>query len=356
MNNSYSDALLASILKGTVSNAFEGLLTKNINIDKGIRGRASTSQNHLRDFLSSQHKSDPTFPRVLSKADQDFLGGSFDRHTKNWPLDDIDIYFPLDGYNLWYIQNYSRLPYTVMSDHVLAGNPLLGTKWSVGGMISSSKLIEGFATVLKNRYSRTEVKPNGQAVSLRMSLGETESEDGLGYDIVPCFFLKPDNFLEDAFYLIPDGNNGWIRTNPKIDSKITANLHVKNNETFRKVVKIIKYWNSEMLSGTFNSYYIELAIARGYESQNQAGKTINTLPFGIALGFWALNQAAKQGAQQPWLAGAPSVPSGTTKITDLEYLDNVQRYSEIAWDDELAERYDEALKKWKIIFGVSFGN
>jgi hypothetical protein len=83
---------------------FEDLSTRQINIPLGIRSTAGRSQNHLRDFLAAESARDADFPRVLANADSDFLGGSFARHTKKWPLDDIDIYIPLDN-NLFYFQN-----------------------------------------------------------------------------------------------------------------------------------------------------------------------------------------------------------------------------------------------------------
>ncbi len=58
--------LLLEARARTVSGAFERFLDKEINIAKGIRGLASTSQNHLRDFLATERQRDVTFPRVLS--------------------------------------------------------------------------------------------------------------------------------------------------------------------------------------------------------------------------------------------------------------------------------------------------
>jgi len=186
--------LLLEARARTVSGAFERFLDKEINIAKGIRGLASTSQNHLRDFLATERQRDVTFPRVLSIADRDFIGGSFARHTKNWPLDDIDVYLPLDGHGLFYLQNGFCLPYTVVSDGVLTANPLFNSRWMDGFYISSRKLINEFAAVLRRHYPKeTQVRPNGEAVSIRMSHGATKSGDGLGYDVVPCFSLKPDN-------------------------------------------------------------------------------------------------------------------------------------------------------------------
>ncbi len=172
----------------SVSQCFEDILTNSINIPEGIRTTASTSHQNLRRFLQDECKSDPGFPPVLKIADCDFLGGSFGRHTKVRPLDDIDIYFPLDGANLFYYVQGAVLPYTVASDG-LTWNPLLTARWANGNWVSSSKLVEGFAAVLKRRFPQTKVKTSGQAVTVQMTLGASTASDGLGYDVVPCFSL-----------------------------------------------------------------------------------------------------------------------------------------------------------------------
>src|SRR5262245_52227652 len=136
----------------TVDGAFEKFLDKEINISKAMRHKASTSQQHIRDFLADEHDRDPFFPRLLSDAD--FLGGSFARHTKVWPLDDIDIYFSIDGHGLIYTKRGWVQPYTIVSDDVLDDNPLLldPRRWMKGNVISSRKLIDGFAEVLDRHY------------------------------------------------------------------------------------------------------------------------------------------------------------------------------------------------------------
>jgi hypothetical protein len=117
----------------SISQSFEELLTNSINIREGIRIIASTSHQNLRRFLQEECERDSGFPSVLNTVDSDFLGGSFARHTKTRPLDDIDIYLPLDGANLFYFEHGARLPYTVLSDgsrvdpaaHVAMGERLL---------------------------------------------------------------------------------------------------------------------------------------------------------------------------------------------------------------------------------------
>lgn len=349
--------ILQSLLKeaGCVNGAFGQLLDSSINISDGIRSTASNSHNHLRDFLNDECNRDATFPRILSINDDDFLGGSFARHTKIWPLDDIDIYLPLDGFSLIYQQNGYRLPYTVVSDGVLSSNPLLGNRWMIGSYISSSKLLTEFASVLKRHYPDTKVKPDGQSVVIRMTQGETSDGEGLGYDIVPCFSMQPDNKMESHFYLMPDGRDGWMRTNPRIDTEIAEKLHSANNKTYKKVVKIIKYWNKERFRGILPSYYIELSIAKIYLQKNNANEFVNDISFGFLLGFWALNEAVKQGAQDSFLSLAPKVYPGTITDGHKQIINAAYSVSLQAWNAECNGNQELAISNWKKIFGDNFG-
>jgi len=335
------------------SGALEQLLEQEINISKGIRETASTSQNHLRGFLASEHDRDPSFPRVLSTNDNDFLGGSFARHVKNWPLDDIDVYLPLDGYNLTYNSSGLRLPYTVISDDILSSNPLLTNRWTIGQTISSAKLVNEFAVVLRRHYpEKTEVQANGEAVTIRMKQGETESGEGLGYDVVPCFSLKPDNPLELPFYLISDGIGGWKRTNPRRDLEISEQLQKNNDKTFRKAVKLVKFWNTDQLGGVMSSYYIELAIARAFMKENEQGEYMRSVSLATALAFWAVNQAVTQGDQTSWIANTPLVKPGDLSVMHKVTLGMANTNALEAWNKEKAGEHPAALRAWQNVFGA----
>ena len=355
-NSEYLLPLLRESQPRPISSLFEKLLDAEINIAKGIRETASTSQNHLRDFLAGEHGRDATFPRVLSIKDSDFIGGSFARHVKNWPLDDIDVYLPLDGHELIYFgAGGIRLPYTVVTDNVLARNPLLAARWTSGSVISSAKLINEFAAVLRRHYpDATDVYPNGEAVSIRMKQGETDQADGLGYDVVPCFSLKPDNAFERPFYVIPDGRDGWIRTNPRHDHAVSEQLQNDNGKTFRKAVKLVKFWNTERLGGAISSYYIELAVARAFMERNAKGEYARNLSFAVALAFWAVNQAVIQGDQASWIAQAPPVKPGDLGAVQKLLLATATAFALDAWAKEQANDRLGALQAWKNTFGDKF--
>jgi hypothetical protein len=345
--------VLAEYRAKSVSQSFEDLLTSSINIPEGIRSTASGSHQNLREFLQEEYERDPGFPPILKTADCDFLGGSFARHTKTWPLDDIDIYFPLDGANLFYYLHGAVQPYTVASDG-LAWNPLLTPRWANGSWVSSSKLIDGFATVLKRRFPQTKVKPNDQAVSVQMTQGASAASDGLGYDIVPCFSLSPNQQGEGRFYLMPDGRGSWIRTNPRYDGAVADLLQKDHNKLFRKAVKLVKYWNAEQLNGKLNSYFIELSVARAFWDKGCKRESISTLSYGVALAFWAVQQAVTRGVQDPWLSNAPPVYPGDVLAGRVTVLKSATDLACAAWEDEKASKMASAAAKWRRVFGDKF--
>lgn len=351
MNGSYNalHTLLKEAATRTAGGAFDRFLDKEINIGRGTRSKASTSQKHLREFLVDETERDEDFPRILQYADSDFLGGSFARHSKIWPLDDIDAYFPIDGQWLVYSQHGLRLPYTVLTDDVLDNNPLLNApdRWMDGSYISSKKLIAGFGKVLNRHYpDQTRIRADGEAVNVQMA--------DLGFDVVPCFSLRPDDPNEQPFYVIPDGNNGWIDTNPRIDNQISEQLQRQNEGTFRRAVKLVKWWNKNRFGDQLSSYYVELAIMRGFFSKNQWGGYVTTISDAVALGFESLRDAAWAGDQTSWIPTAPSVERGDMSTDDLQLLDTVAGAARDAVNTETAGDSESALKIWKAVFGQKF--
>lgn len=347
-------ALLATRTTPSVATALRGLLDRQINITKGIRGQASDSQQHLRDFLATERTRDATFPRVLSSADADFLGGSFARHTKTWPLDDIDLYVPLDGENLFYLSYGQRLPYTVLADGVLLTNPLLLNRWTQWQYVSPSLLISEFANVLRRHYpEETQVTPNGECISVRLTYGQTDETDGLGYDIVPCFSLKPDDPKETPFYLMPDGNNSWMRTNPRVDIKVAEVLHTFHRRLYRKVVKLVKYWNTSRFDGAFASYYIEFALSKHFLQLRAQQSPIATLCEGLAVAFDVLQQAYTAGNQPSWITGAPPVAAPSLDTLQAARLNLAVLTCKLARSYELADDQTAAIKEMSDLFGES---
>lgn len=157
--------------RSAVNGRFTQLLDSKINIGLGIRSRASRSQNALRDLLRGENGAESGFPRILKSEDCDFLGGSFDRHVKVYPLDDIDTFFPIDGSGLYYFEHKHGGPsrFHVRTDDSSLPNPLYADndrRWTnFDGTRSSEKLLMGFKAVIEGRYPKTNVSIDGQALA-----------------------------------------------------------------------------------------------------------------------------------------------------------------------------------------------
>ena len=347
-------ANLYGIQKPSIDSDFDDFLGRKINIAPGIRSKASESQKHLREFLNNERDRDASFPPVLSGLDSDFLGGSFARHTKNWPLDDIDVYVPLDGHGLYYYQNGVQLPYVVQTDGGLLWNPLLGSRWANGQYVSSAKLVWEFAAVLGRHYQDSDVRPNGNGVSVRLKHGKSANNEGLGYDVVPCFYLKSQNTGDSGFYLIPDGKGAWIRTNPRLDTTICEILQAFHNKVYRKVVKLLKFWNENFLNHKFSSYYIEFAVCREFFRRRTKEERVAAISEGLAGGFEALSRAFQAGHQTSWVEGAPAIRKPVLTPYETSVLSWAEASSGLAWTYERLGKISEARKQWAAIFGDGF--
>ncbi len=334
----------------TVSGAFEQFLDQQINIAKGTRGTASGSQNALRDYLAGLASTDECFPRVLSINDSDFLGGSYARHTKIWPLDDIDVYLPLDATGLVYSSGGVPYPnYAAVSDNVLEENPLLKDRdrWMRGDSISPDKVVEEFRKVLRERYpATTRVRSAGQAIQITLS-------NGLGFDVVPCFSIRPQWSLYQPFYLIPDENDRWIHTNPRLDQDMSDELHRENNKTLRKAVKLLKWYNGEHLGGRIASYYAELAIMRAFEAENLT-RRIFKISEAVRVGFKAVGDAFAKGSLMPLLGQAPVVEPGDVTQEDIARFSEDIINCTVACSYEIAGDVEKALSFWREVFGEKF--
>lgn len=341
--------LLREAARQSVAGAFSRFLDKEINIAAGTRSRASGSHNRVREILVDESDTDDEFPRILRDADTDFLGGSFARHTKIRPLDDIDIYFPIDGCGLVYTSHGRTLGYSVLTDDASLENPLVvgGDRWMNGSNISSKKLIDGFAKVLRGYYpSTTRIRRAGEAVNITTT--------AFGFDIVPCFALRPHTPFESAFYLIPDGNDGWIRTNPRLDHDVSSRLQSQNAKTHRPAVKLLKWWNLNRFATKFGSYYIELAIMRALDSLNNVGVAHASIAEAVAHAFVAVSTAAANGNLASWIPNAPPVEAPSLSVVERIELATTTANAASALTKERAGDIGGALKEWAKVFGDSF--
>jgi hypothetical protein len=329
------------------------MLSTRINISEAQRSSARDCQRRLCDLLAGEALRDPSFPRVLVESDQNFIGGAFGRRTKIAPLDDIDIYIPLDGAGFLYTSRGVQSS-ALLSDDATLGNPLLGSRWMGEEHISSNALLAAFTDLLRRHYPNTTRirKPAGEAVRVQTTLGETTTSPDLGYDVVPCLVLDYPDSRELRVYLIPDANDGWFRTNPRYDAALTDALSARTNKNFRKAVKIAKFWNRSIFNNTLSSYYIELALQKATLEHLTADKSLEPLSFAVVFAFWALNQAVQSGSLNSWVTDSPRVTPGSLSPTDFDMLHALSAVAWHAWEQERNWQLQEATSRWEFIFGA----
>ncbi len=234
-----------------VHSALAELIVSEISLSAFQISRGATSHNYIRQLLGNKSETLPGFPRLLAGAD--FLSGSYARGTKNYPLNDIDVMVVMDGTGLFAWSKGQLLDAEVNG----AGhdeNPIL-QHLDDQQLLSSKKVLRLFHDALKESHSSSRISKDSQAINVWLK------SYNMGIDIVPAFHIKPRDGSQDLYYIPAGGNNeGWLKTNPKIDNRISEMFVQKYGEGFKNLVRLIKYWNDVYNSGRLRSYHLETVI------------------------------------------------------------------------------------------------
>lgn len=239
-----------------IQSAFENLIGRELTLSKAQISQGSTSHNYIRDLLGNKHTEDAAFPRLI---DGDFLSGSYARGTKIFPLDDVDVMMVIDGTGLVAINQGTVLDAEVRGSG--EGNNPIMKYFGEDHMLDSRKVLDALGCVLKESHPTSKVSKDQQAINVWLS-----SYD-MGIDVVPCFHIIPKNGVQD-FYYIPRGNGsaGWMTTNPKVDARISDDLHTTHNGLFKGVVRLAKFWNEISNAARLRSYHVETAVWHAFDN------------------------------------------------------------------------------------------
>jgi Second Messenger Oligonucleotide or Dinucleotide Synthetase domain/Adenylyl/Guanylyl and SMODS C-terminal sensor domain len=154
-----------------------------------------------------------------------FLSGSYDRMTRIRPLNDIDVFVVLHDDEKAKYRNVEN---------------------------GASKLLTKIKDQVKSiaDYSRSDVKVDGQAVTLTYS-------DGFGFDIVPAFVLG-------SKFEIPHSPNAWTTADPKGQKTHLSDKNAQLDGRLVPLVKMIKQWNVYHGRPVNSSYYLELLCNQSF--------------------------------------------------------------------------------------------
>lgn len=323
----------------TVEEAFSKFVRDVVELDSSKVAAARESVGNLLDNI---HEFDGQNGFFRLYKDVDIQFGSFARGTKCRELDDVDIMVCISANGATYqrTSNFEDIEMYVDGDIAQSCCVNEGTN-----VLNSTKVINQFKKKLEftRDYRRSDLRKDHEAVVLNLL-----SKDW-SFDIVPCFFTKPDSDGRQ-FYLIPNGNGNWKKTDPRIDLNVLNTADVNLGGNLRRLIRLMKRWNRCKKVVTLQSYVLEtLMLSIGINQPTSCDR----VRVWHALGHIAesvLNPIADSKGIQGDLN---TLSIGDRKTVSERALADREIVGE-ALQEECEGRPEVAINKWRQVFGEAF--
>lgn len=275
-----------------VDDAFAGLKA-NLEITTTERDLAVARHHRIRDHIR-QHWS----------LTEDFLTGSYDRHTKTKKLKDVDIFVVIDP-----------------------SGPQAGLANGTG-----TAAVAALAEVIKKKWA--DVDTDDTVVTISYS-----GEEVASYEIAPAFATSDG-------YKIPNGS-GWMNTNPNEHARRVTEKNKKCGDKFVPLVKMIKGINRHAGEPILPSFLIEVMALDLVESPLGAYKD--------EVRFLLASMADQIVDDWPDPAGlGPDVNGGSGTWQRTQQESSIRGWLAAAEEAILLEadgKEGAALAKWRGLFG-----
>jgi hypothetical protein len=326
----------------SVNAAFTEFLTEKVNLDPDDTDSAIASRDWLFGQISS-FASDSTFPWLFS--DYNIQYGSFARKTKIRPLDDIDLMIGLHAQSASYLEFGGQITVTVNPQSNLKAfcNDYTDT-------LNSTKVINKFIRKFEAvpQYSKAEIKRNGVAAVLNL-----KSYDWV-FDVVPCFMTVFESNGRN-YYLIPDGQGNWKKTDPRIDRQRAKDINQTHDGHVLNVVRIIKYWNQRPTMPSMSSYVLETMILDYYSNQTSEASQYVDLEIPKVLAYIATYIHYDVNDPKAIQGNINNVQwEDRTKISARASADSLKAYEAINLETGGTSDHKGSIEKWQEIFGSEF--
>lgn len=196
---------------GYVDDAFEKM-RKAGEITRGEQTLAQKRHHRIRDTLAAEWD-----------IERSFLTGSYDRHTKIKPLEDVDIFAVIDPNGA--------------QGHLRQQPP--------------NRIIWELVDCLDGKFN--SVRADGMAVRISMS----DDDGDATFELVPAFEHS------DSGYEAPDPDRGrWIRTDPEAHARLSSEKNAECGQMWVPFVKMLKGWNRQANRPVPQSFLIEVMALR----------------------------------------------------------------------------------------------
>lgn len=322
----------------TVNTAFTDFLKNTVNLDPTRTATARASRDNLKIQIA---KFEDFFP-LYGAMDIDF--GSFARKTKIRPLDDIDMIFTLSANGCTWHETYDGVVYIYTpTDSPEYSDYLHDNSYR----LNSRKVINEFIRNLSslNHYSKADLHRNQNAATLKLTSYDWN------FDIVPAFFTTEDS-AGNTYYIIPDGNGNWMKTDPRIDRQRVIDINQMCNGYVLNTIRAIKYWQRRATMPSMSSYLLENMVLNYFENKGEASQfvdinVINVLQY-IKNNIWS-NVNDPKGVQ------------GNLNTLSWDNQNKISQKAETDFNTALAARefekekdHQKAIGEWRKVFGNDF--
>lgn len=228
----------------TVNAAFSQFIQNEVDLDTTETKTARNSRDWLLSNIESLAQKQ-IIPILY--GGKSIKHGSFARNTKIRPLDDIDLMVCYSGNGGVYNTVTENKCYTIRFS---SDRQVLSGLCDELGNLNSRKVIENLKGALSDIYSykKADIHRNQEAATLQLT------SYPWNFDLVPCFMTTSD------FYLIPDGNGNWKKTDPRIDQQRITKINQANNGQLLSLIRLMKYWKRQKWGNKISSYMFETMI------------------------------------------------------------------------------------------------
>ena len=188
---------------------------------------------------------------------------------------------------------------------------------------------------------RTNVRKNGQAVTLSYKTWPD-------VDIVPVARTVNDAG-NVTHYEVPDSNSkAWIVSKPRTHSKVMSRKNEECGPDFKRIVKMIKWWNHQH-SSLLQSFHIEVMAIKIFASE------LDDYPWNI---FKYFEEAAKLAGSSLWQDNAEvdGYLSSDDRQEVVKRLETACDKAREAWSLTYGQNddHERAIEIWHQIFGSEF--
>lgn len=295
----------------TTTEAFRKFKSR-LELNEREQKNASKRQQEVREVLEGNFE-----------IKNSFLTGSYARHTKTKPLEDIDIFFVLGGDDA---ESYrSKAP---------------------------SAIVNAFYSVLADHYGIEAVKKQRRSVNVDFGV-VVDAEDNTDYRILSIDAVPATE--EHDHYEIPDTRDQiWMATNPKDHAELAVEAHRKYSKEWKGLVRMLKYWNR-------NEKHEEKPVRPSFLIEVMALECLNggwhgRFDYEIQGFFASLADRIFEEWADPAGHGAPvsDAMNDEEKKSARLSLRTAEREAALASHHAREGRQGESLKAWRALFGPKF--